>query len=130
MNYTLDQQTLIRVKRAWEFLEKADEAVSDHDLNEMIINLYRACFSIIQAHLFHSKITVKNHDDLKIYFHENYVRKGLIPLDTEKIYAKLYILRRQILEEDIEFLDESKCTHYTRQTQLFVSAVGKLIKSD
>ncbi len=132
MNYSLSDAVLYRVKKTWEYLEKADDRAHEGDLNAAINFLYEACFVMVQALLIKEQlaIDIADHDAVKTTFNNNFIATRKVDQEVEGIYAKLYITRREIIEDEIEFMDTKKIAEYIRRTQRFVTVIGKLLKND
>ncbi|MCL3782089.1 hypothetical protein EMN47_17005 [Prolixibacteraceae bacterium JC049] len=116
-----------QVKKSWELLEQADSYIYDNELNNAMLSLYNSCYIIARALLAQSGIELKDHEDVKLTFHKKFTTKGMFKADTERIYSRLYIYRREITENEIEYTDTSKIREYQARTQVFLKEAAQLL---
>ncbi|MDP4207019.1 MAG: HEPN domain-containing protein [Bacteroidota bacterium] len=127
MKFLFDENVTYLVKRAWEHLEIAESSYHSEKLNDSVLSLYNACYCMALAFLKTKQIDIRNQDEVKVIFKERFIRTGIIDQNFDKTYSKLYILRREILEQQSEFMDQTAIKPMISNTQLFLKELGGLI---
>jgi uncharacterized protein (UPF0332 family) len=57
--------------------------------------LYYACFYIVNALLIRHNLSFSSHNGVKNQFHKEFVKTGLVKINSGKIYSRVFNLRQE-----------------------------------
>jgi uncharacterized protein len=126
-----ETRTLItyRLDRARESLVEARLLLEQGHVNTFVNRLYYACFYAVSALVLCRDFSTSEHSGLRSFFHQTFVKTGIISAELGKIYDKLYDNRQKGDYADLVKFEKEQVLSWFKEAEAFVAAVeGILVK--
>ncbi len=116
-----------RLSRAWETWDDAKILAGHAKWNSAINRLYYAAYYAVSALHINSNIKSSTHNGTKSLFTENFIKTGLIPKESGKIYSQLFTWRQKGDYDDLFDFDEGKVLPYFEPVKELIELVQKIL---
>ena len=125
-----ETRTLItyRLERAHESLEEANLLLKHGHTNTFVNRLYYACFYAVSALLLTKNFSSSKHSGVRSFFHQNFVKTGLLDKKLGKLYDRLFDSRQQGDYEDLVRFVKEDVKGWHEEAEELVQAIEKLVK--
>jgi len=90
-----------RLERAKESIEEAKILMERGHINTFINRLYYACFYAVSALLLAKGLSSPKHSGVRSLFHQNFVKSGLIGIESGQFFDKLFDNRQKADYSDL-----------------------------
>ena len=129
---TEERRTIItyRLERAYETLEEAKMLLDSGHTNAFVNRLYYACFYAVSALLLTKGFSSSKHKGVRSFFHEHFVKTGLIDVESGKVYDKLFMNRQKGDYTDFVRFDAAKVSGWFDEAQHFVNTVEEVVNQE
>jgi len=117
-----------RRNRAFETIREIDKLLSEGMLLFAINRIYYAGFYIVSALCLLDDFSTSKHTQLIGYFNREYVKKGLIDIETGSILNLAYRKRTSVDYQDFVTVTRDEVYQYFNEMKLFVEKVDDLIE--
>jgi uncharacterized protein len=126
---TEETRTLVRYRlsRAKEALEEAVLLLESGHGNTFVNRLYYACFYAVSALLLAKGLSATRHSGLRVLFHQNIVRPGLLSISHGQIYNKFFDNRQRGDYADLTRFEVQDIRPWLDEAHAFVGDVETLI---
>jgi uncharacterized protein (UPF0332 family) len=116
-----------RLEKAREVYQAACILYEAGQWNSVVNRLYYACFYSVSALLLFHHISAKSHAGTISQFSENFVRTGIIPIETFRLYSKLLNWRSKGDYNDLFDFTEEDVTTLMQPCKSFIDKIASLI---
>jgi uncharacterized protein (UPF0332 family) len=126
---TEETRTLVRYRlgRAKEALEEAALLLESDHTNTFVNRLYYACFYAISALLLANGLSATRHSGIRVLFHQNIVKPGLLSISQGQIYDKFFDNRQKGDYADLMRFEVQDVRPWLDEACAFVGDVEGLI---
>jgi len=127
---TNDKQELIeyRISRSKETFEEALLLADNNHWNAVANRLYYSCFYIVNALLIKNDLSFSSHNGVKTEFHKSFVKKGIVTMDSGKIYSRLFNLRQEGDYIDFQRFDGKDIEPFIEDVRSFLNEIESILK--
>ncbi len=112
-----------RMDRAAESVESAQLLVDNAMLTSAMNRIYYAMFYAVQAVLTTKDVSFSKHGQVKGYFNKEFVRKGVFPMQSGKIYNKAFEYRQKFDYVDFEVPTIDMVNEFVQHAKNFIGEV-------
>ena len=130
MNQETKTLILYRLERSRESIDEANILLERGHVNTFVNRLYYACFYAVSALLLTRGLSSAKHSGVRLLFHQNFVRSGIVAIELGQFYGKLFDSRQKGDYADLVRFDIEEVSSWFGEAQHFVSVVEKLIKGE
>ena len=123
MSYSKEELIQYRVKRAFETLAEANLLAKEKHWNTVANRLYYSCYYAVAALMVKNNLTAGTHSGVKIEFHKNYIKNGLIDEKYGKFYSSLFNKRQEGDYEDFMTFQEEDIRPMINTTEEFLKII-------
>jgi len=116
-----------RVEKSHEAFTDAQNIYKSASYNLVVNRLYYAIFYMVSAVLLKYQISGKSHKGIKTVFHVKFVKTGIIPKKTSKIYDELFKMRNDGDYEDFVIYTKEKVEPLFELVPEILSELAQLI---
>jgi uncharacterized protein len=124
---TLVRYRLSRLSRAKEAIEEAVLLLESDHTNTFVNRLYYACFYAVSALLLTKGLSATRHSGIRVLFHQNIVKPGLLSISQGSIYDKLFDNRQKGDYVDLIRFEVQDVQSWLDEARAFVGDVEALI---
>jgi uncharacterized protein (UPF0332 family) len=127
MNETDKALVSHRIARAFESLEEAKVLIEKNLFYASVNRLYYACFYIASALLLTKGLSSGKHSGVRAFFHQNFVKTGILSKEMGRIYDNLFDNRQKGDYSDFIKFDKNDVLKWFDETKIFVEETKKII---
>lgn len=129
---TEETRTLVRYRlsRAKEALEEAVLLLESDHTNTCVNRLYYACFYTVSALLLAKGLSATRHSGVRVLFHQNVVKPGLLSIAHGQMYDKFFDNRQKGDYADLARFEVQDVRPWLDEARAFVSDVEALVSSE
>jgi len=117
-----------RMAQAHETLAEADQLLASQAFRGAVNRLYYAAFYAARALLATRDIDAARHSGLITLFQQHFVKTGLVPAETGKVFARAFEKRQNSDYGDFAVIDPADAQDLSRAVRAFVHACGELLQ--
>lgn len=117
-----------RILRAIDTFEDAQILIEKKKWNSVINRLYYEAYYAVMALLLNSDLKPTTHTGAKSNFPEHFIKTGIIPKQSGKIYSQLFTWRQKGDYDDFFDFDEEKVLPYVKPTSDLIALIEKLLR--
>jgi len=117
-----------RLERAKESIEEAKILMERGHINTFINRLYYACFYAVSALLLAKGLSSPKHSGVRSLFHQNFVKSGLIGIESGQFFDKLFDNRQKADYSDLLRFNIDEVRHWYGETEEFVATIENILK--
>lgn len=118
-----------RIQKTKATLEEAEGNMQMGYWTVVANRLYYACYYIVSALLLQNGFSAQTHSGVIRLFGLHFVKQGIVPEESAKLYGKLFELRQTGDYDDIYLLTKEDVEPLMRPTREFVSVVCQLLET-
>jgi uncharacterized protein (UPF0332 family) len=115
------------LSRAKEALEEAILLLENDHINTFVNRLYYACFYAVSALLLAKGLSATRHSGVRVLFHQNIVKPGLLTISQGPIYDKFFDNRQKGDYADLTRFEAQDVRPWLDEARAFVGDVEGLI---
>ncbi len=119
-----------RLERAYDSLGEARVLFDQGYTNTCVSRLYYACFYAVSALLLTKGVSASKHTGIRSFFHQYFVKLGLMSKDFGKFYDRLFDSRQKGDYTDFFHFAEDEVSHWLEEAREFVEVVEKLVQDE
>jgi len=125
------KKTLIsyRMERAKESLDAAKLLSENNMLTSAMNRIYYAMFYAVQALLVLHDVSFSKHAQVKGYFNQEFINKGIFSIEIGKLYNKVFEYRQKFDYVDLTTPDTELISDHIQLAQDFIIALGEYLKN-
>ena len=112
-----------RLDRPVESLEEAKILFDQGYTNTYVNRLYYACFYAVSALLLTTGHSSAKHSGIRSFFHQKFVKTGLIMKELGQVYDKLYDSRQKSDYADFVRFDPNEVSEWYDEAKNFVKNI-------
>jgi len=116
-----------RIERAWSTIEEAVLLSEKQHLASAVNRLYYACFYAASALLLKHELSFRRHSGLISAFNREFVKTGMMQIDTGAVIAKLFSHRQRADYDDLTQFEPEQIARWVNDVRCFVTAVSDLL---
>jgi hypothetical protein len=116
--------------RAKEALEEAVLLLESGHTNTFVNRLYYACFYAVLALLLTKGLSAVRHSGVRVLFHQNIVKPGLLSISQGPIYDKFFDNRQKGDYADLIHFEVQDVQSWLDEARAFVGDVEALISGE
>ena len=118
-----------RLDRAKETLGDAEILAEKQRWNSAINRLYYSAYYAVSALLISNHISSTTHNGVKPLFSVNYIKTGIFPTETGRIYSQLFTWRQKGDYDDLFDFDSEKVLPYFEPVKTIIELIEEHIHS-
>ncbi len=119
-----------RLERAHETLEEARILLEQGHANTYVNRLYYACFYAVSALLLTKDLSSAKHSGIRSFFHQNFVKSGLVDQELGQLFDKLYDNRQKGDYTDLFRFDLDVVRNWYEEAQKFVETIDGITQKE
>jgi uncharacterized protein len=127
MKHTREELIEYRLQRAKESFEEAKLLAQSNHWNTVANRLYYAAFYAINALFVKHEIQGATHNGIKANFHKEFIKTGLIDIDSGKLYNNLFNKRQEGDYQDFQIFVKEDIEPLIDKVQAFVFTIENMI---
>lgn len=112
-----------RLKRAFETLDEAKLLFEAGHINTYVNRLYYACFYAVSSLLISVNESTSKHGHLRSLFHKEFIKTGLLPVESGKHFDLLFQSRQKGDYSDYTNFQADEVRDWLDKTKSFVVLV-------
>jgi uncharacterized protein (UPF0332 family) len=112
-----------RLERAYETLDEAKVLFEAGHINTYVNRLYYACFYAISALLISRRESTSKHGYLRSLFHKEFIKTGLLPIESGKHFDLLFQSRQKGDYSDYITFEADEVKDWLDKTRDFVGQI-------
>lgn len=116
-----------RMERAEESLEAAVLMYRNGMLIPAMNRIYYSMFYAVQALLILDEQSFGKHGLVKGYFNKEYIKSGLFPKESGKLYNKVFEYRQKFDYIDLAVPEEDLISDYIQKARSFISDISTFL---
>lgn len=116
-----------RLSRAKDTFEDAIILAEKEKWNSAINRLYYSAYYAVMALLLNSDLKPTTHNGAKSLFSEFFVKRGIIPIESGKLYSQLFTWRQKGDYDDFFNFDKEKVTPYFEPVKGLINVIEDII---
>jgi uncharacterized protein (UPF0332 family) len=116
-----------RLERAKETLDEAKVLFEAGYINTYVNRLYYACFYAVSALLISRQESTSKHGYLRSLFHREFIKTGLLPIESGKHFDLLFQSRQKGDYSDYITFEADEVGDWLDKTKEFVSQIEKYL---
>jgi len=114
-----------RLERAKETLDEAKVLFDARHINTYVNRLYYACFYAVSALLISREESSSKHGHLRSLFHKEFIKTGLLPIESGKHFDLLFQSRQKGDYSDYVTFEADDVKDWLGKTKDFVDQIEK-----
>lgn len=116
-----------RLERAQKTLDEAKVLYEAGHINTYVNRLYYACFYAVSALLVSREESTSRHGYLRSLFHREFVKTGLLPMESGKHFDLLFQSRQKGDYSDFVQFESHEVQDWLEKTKSFVDQIEKYL---
>ena len=116
-----------RISRAKETFEEAILLANKSHWNAVANRLYYSCFYMVNALLINNDLSFSSHNGVKREFHKSFVKKGIISVESGKLYSRLFNLRQEGDYIDFKRFEQEDIEPFINEVKEFINEIESLL---
>lgn len=116
-----------RISRAKETFDEALLLAGKNHWNAVANRLYYACFYIVNAILIKHNFSFSSHNGVKNQFHKEFVKTGLVKMNSGKIYSRIFNLRQEGDYIDFKRFEKEDIEPFINNVKEFISEIESIL---
>lgn len=119
-----------RLERAYETLDEAKVLFDAGHINAYVNRLYYACFYAVSALLISREESTSKHGYLRSLFHKDFIKTGLLPIESGKHFDLLFQSRQKGDYSDYITFEADEVKDWLDKTRDFVGQVENYLSNN
>ncbi|MDR2145268.1 MAG: HEPN domain-containing protein [Tannerella sp.] len=130
MTLSIDERKAVvayRLQKAQNAINEARETAKLGYWHTAANRLYYACFYAVTALLLKNGLQANTHSGVISVLGQNFVNKGIISKEENRLYGNLFELRHSGDYDDWKILDEKDVLHYIQPAEDLIKKIETII---
>ena len=127
MEYKKEEYISYRLSRSEEAIKDAEFAIKNNSLFNAENRIYYSIFYLVSALAAKNNYSTSKHKQLRNWFHDNFVRNGIVSQELWKIYNKIFDNRISGDYDDFKQFSIEQVKSDFNEMKLFHKEIKKLV---
>ena len=127
MNEEVNDLIGYRISKSKECFEEALLLAQYEHWNTVANRLYYSCYYLVNALLIKNEIVASSHNGVKTQFHNSFVKKGKVSLESGKLFNRVFNLRQEGDYIDFQKFKREEIEPFILAVSEFISEIERII---
>jgi len=126
------KKTLIayRLDRSKESLKAAQLLLENNMLTSAMNRIYYSMFYSVQTLLLLHEVSFSKHSQVKGYFNREFIKTGIFPKQSGKLYNKIFEYRQKFDYVDLTIPEKEMISEYIESAKKFVGEIETYLEKN